>query len=317
MNAPRFLSRLKPVDFKAIAERGCFVYAYLRSKDSTSGTAGSPYYIGLATRHDRPFGPHTCPLPKRPELAVCLKSGLTKEEAAKAEVAFIEHYGRIDLGTGILRNLKDGGATGGNYGPEARKRISEANLKRAQERPESFAKSDEWRKKVSEANLRNSEEIANRYGMPLEQWSGLDTEQRRKHHARFFCARKRRADGQRPADEVRAEKRAKVADRYGLTPEQYAALSLEQKWRVHARYRLGHRGDALLQEKLPQPPKPSRVASNAARYDIDVEVWKSLTANQKDRVRRKHRKGVRDLSDLLDFSDGRSKAKTNRNGRGN
>lgn len=306
MNAPRFLARLKPVDFRAIAKRGCFVYAYLRGKDSTSGPAGSPYYIGLASRHDRPFGPHACHVPTRRELAVCLKSGLTREEAAKAEAALIEHYGRIDLGTGILRNLKEGGDMGGIYGPEVRRKITEANLRRAEERPESFAKSDEWREKVSAAHLRSSAKIAKRYGLSLEVWTKLDSDQRRKYHSDFFSTRRRRAAGQRSAEVLRAEKRETVASRYGLTADQYLSLPKEQKWRAHARYRLGHRGEALFADRLPQPCKPSRVASHAARYGMDVEVWKSLTSAQKNRVNKKYRDGVRDLSKLLDFSDARS-----------
>jgi len=308
VNAPRFLTQLKPVDFKAIGKRGCFVYAYLRAKDSENGAAGSPYYIGLASRHDRPFGPHTCHLPKRRELAVCLRSGLTRGEAADAEAALIQHYGRIDLGTGILRNLKEGGDMGGIYGPEVREKITQANLRRAKERPESFAKSDDWRKKARAAQLRSSAKIAKRYGLSLEEWTKLDPDQRRKYHYKFFGTRRRRAAGHASAEAFRAEKRETVANRYGLSADQYLSLSKEQKSRAHARYRLGHRGEALLADKLPQPSKPSRVASHAARYGIDVEAWKSLTARQKDRVSLKYRDGVRNLSELLDFSDGRTKA---------
>ena len=45
------MKTLKPVDFKAVAAKGAFVYCYLRSKNSKTAKAGSPYYIGLSLIH--------------------------------------------------------------------------------------------------------------------------------------------------------------------------------------------------------------------------------------------------------------------------
>lgn len=54
-----------------------------------------------------------------------LKSNLTREEACELEVLLISWYGRVDIGTGILCNMTDGGDGTTNKSPETRKKISE------------------------------------------------------------------------------------------------------------------------------------------------------------------------------------------------
>ena len=39
---------LTPVDFKAVAAKGCIVYCYLRSQDDENGKKFSPYYVGVS-----------------------------------------------------------------------------------------------------------------------------------------------------------------------------------------------------------------------------------------------------------------------------
>jgi len=103
MSKKHLLQRLQPVDFRAVAELGAFVYCYLRSADL------SPYYVGISCNWQRPFGDHTCNTPPNLSLIRLLRSGLTYEEAQEWEITYIAHYGRVDLGTGILRNLTDDG----------------------------------------------------------------------------------------------------------------------------------------------------------------------------------------------------------------
>jgi hypothetical protein len=91
-----------------------YTYAYLR-EDRT------PYYIGKG-KGDRIYS--TCRRNKPPKdksRIILLKQNLTEEEAFKYERYMIAVFGRKDNGTGILRNLTNGGEGASNQGtPEQR-----------------------------------------------------------------------------------------------------------------------------------------------------------------------------------------------------
>lgn len=131
-----------------------YVYAYLRKN-------GTPYYIGKG-KGRRVWGKHTVPVPKDKSRVVFLEKNLTNLGACALERRYIRWYGRQNNGTGILRNLTDGGegTDGYSHSESAKQLIGEA-LKGKSKNPKSIAKrtesrksyvtKDETRKKLSEA----------------------------------------------------------------------------------------------------------------------------------------------------------------------
>jgi hypothetical protein len=107
---------------------GYYVYAYLRDSSDDYGPAGSPYYIGKGTtgsgretsKHIQRIGRKGTGMrdlvPEDLSQIVILKDGMTELQAYELEAELIAFYGRVDLKTGCLWNLNDGG-TGGqsNY----------------------------------------------------------------------------------------------------------------------------------------------------------------------------------------------------------
>lgn len=158
--------------------RRFYVYAYLRSQDSAHGKKLSPYYIGKGCRDRATAKCRIVPKPANPSFIIYVQEGLTESEALSLEKYCIALYGRIDNGTGILRNLSDGGdgPAGVILSKDRKQQISEF-MKGRKHTPKSLRKMSEsqlgpknhmWgknvsmetRKKISEANkgLKRSEE---------------------------------------------------------------------------------------------------------------------------------------------------------------
>jgi hypothetical protein len=117
--------------------RRFYTYAYLR-EDRT------PYYIGKGQGGRIYSNQRNIKPPKDKSRIIFLKQNLTEEESLNHERYLIAVFGRIDLGTGILRNKSDGGIAPTNLSPETRKKMSEARKGRII--------TDETRKKIGQGN---------------------------------------------------------------------------------------------------------------------------------------------------------------------
>lgn len=79
-----------------------YVYHYLRSSD------GTPFYVGKGSG-SRAFEKHFGRRAPSRDRIVFIAKNLTEQAAFDLEILEIKRLGRKDLGTGILRNLTDGG----------------------------------------------------------------------------------------------------------------------------------------------------------------------------------------------------------------
>lgn len=127
-----------------------YVYAYIRSKDSATAKAGTPYYIGKG-KNNRMYDPHNVPIPADRRYIVVVEGSLTEIGAFALERRYIEWWGRKDIGTGILNNRTDGGdgISGAILGPRPshiREKISRSNTGKQL--------SEEHKRKLSEAAAR-------------------------------------------------------------------------------------------------------------------------------------------------------------------
>ena len=130
-----------------------YTYAYLR-EDRT------PYYIGKGKGFRLYVKKRIVPLPSKDRI-IYLKRNLTEQEAIKHEIYMISVYGRKDNGTGILRNLTDGGdgKSGWKASKETCNKISQS-LKGKKKTPEQIEKhrmsmigrklSEEHKRKIGE-----------------------------------------------------------------------------------------------------------------------------------------------------------------------
>lgn len=126
-----------------------YVYLWIRSAKSLNGDAGTPYYIGKGKRR-RAYQSHQGIKPPRDRSRIVIVAkNLNETDAFQIEILLIHFWGRIDIGTGCLRNRTNGGEGVSGLSQEGRAKIS-AKLKG---RPGVKGKPVplEMRKRISEA----------------------------------------------------------------------------------------------------------------------------------------------------------------------
>lgn len=137
-----------------------YVYAYLRSRNSQHGPSGSPYYIGKG-KGLRAFDKanHRVSLPTDKSKIIFLHENITEEDAFKKEIELISFYGRIDLSTGCLRNLTNGGDGSSNPSPETIEKLRRAGRKKkpmTEEHRLNISKSKKGHKPASDTRIKLS-----------------------------------------------------------------------------------------------------------------------------------------------------------------
>ncbi len=116
-----------------------YTYAYLR-EDTT------PYYVGKGEGRRAYSKRHRVSVPPLGRI-LFLKKNLTENEAIRHEVYMIDVFGRKDIGTGILRNLTNGGEgiSGFKHSKETKVKIANAGRNRTH--------TEETKNKLSKLNV--------------------------------------------------------------------------------------------------------------------------------------------------------------------
>jgi|CryBogDrversion2_11_1035321.scaffolds.fasta_scaffold13739_3 hypothetical protein len=142
-----------------------YVYQYLR-KD------GTPYYIGKGSGRRAYAGCRTIPKPKDKNLIQIIAHKLSELESFLLETKLIKHYGRIDLGTGILRNLTNGGEGASNV---ANKVAWNKGKKQSLEHNQKISNSLKGKSKSDESVRKMKEKLKGRVGTMLGKSHSLET----------------------------------------------------------------------------------------------------------------------------------------------
>jgi hypothetical protein len=194
-----------------------YTYAYLR-EDRT------PYYIGRGTGNRAFAGNHTVPPPPR-DRVLFLKTGLTFSESVDHERYMIAVLGRKDLGTGILRNMTDGGEGTPGF------KFSEEQLQHRREVQTGRQASEIHRQNISEGMKRvwasGHTNNARRGPRPKSSRPGekhhcskITDEQRREIH-REYVPGNRRLGGGNAQD---------LAEKFGISRKTVTAIARDPRW---------------------------------------------------------------------------------------
>jgi hypothetical protein len=283
------------------------VYGYLRAKDSGTGKAGSPYYVGIGNSHTRAFQQHTrggksskmhnVPVPKNEALVRQFGVFKTRAEAAAREQALIAQYGRKGLdpgGTLLNRTLGGEGALGSKRTAAQKRRIGDSSRGRqwtAEQKARHAAAQQGVKRTTRTAN------VAAKLGVDPDFYSNATPAERR-------LIRERISSGVSPVEAVKNLDRAgkgpgyraqqDAAKRYGISIEKMQSLDYNQRQLANNRYNQGLRGDAL----FAPPEKKGTLSANTEqhlidKYQIPLAEWLQLSRRQRVVVAVRYQRGGR------------------------
>ena len=209
-----------------------YVYAYERKIASKHGPAGSVYYIGKGMGNRARVNHGHIHVPKDPKRIVMIKVNLTEEDAFILEKSEIAKYGRIDNGTGCLRNLTDGGegSSGYKFTEEQCAKHSDI-MKKYWEDPEAIAKQSANTKKSwknPEFRAKQSDIMKKRWEDPEAIAKNSDAQKKRWEDPEAIAKQSDIMKKVRGTQEARA-KQSIISKKVRGTPEARAKQSVTSK----------------------------------------------------------------------------------------
>jgi hypothetical protein len=183
-------------ELQAAIDRDTF-YTYMWLRED-----GTPYYVGKG-RGPRGFisNRHTVPRPRISE-QIITQEWPTEELAFEAERFLIAYYGRVNAGTGCLRNLTDGGegSSGRVLSSDSRARMSQSHIGKKLSQETIIKRSNSYRghrhsssslQKMAESKLGNSSRLGKRL-LTCKAGHSLQTSRNSAGRCRLCAARRSR-----------------------------------------------------------------------------------------------------------------------------